>query len=168
MLLARSTDQGIDENMQNQRNKSILTAIAGTILTGMGIGMFLTPNKIVGGGISGLSTILFHTFKMPAGISFFIINGLLLLIGLKSLGKSFIIRTLIVTTILSVFVQLFSLFPVYTENPMIAAIFGGVLYGLGIGICFAFGASTGGTDILGRMLQKKISYIPIGKTKEKI
>lgn len=143
--------------------KGFLITILGTFLTGMGIGLFLTPNKIVGGGVSGLSTILYHTVKIPPGISFFVINGLFLLIGLKSLGKDFTIKTLLDTTSLSVFVQLFSMFPIYTENPMVATVFGGVLYGLGIGICFAFGASTGGTDILGRMVQKKFSHIPIGK-----
>ena len=146
-----------------KNTKDFLITIFGTFLTGMGIGLFLTPNKIVGGGVSGLSTILYHTAKIPPGISFFIINGLFLLIGLKSLGKGFTIKTLIDTTSLSVFVQIFSMFPIYTGNPMVATVFGGVLYGLGIGICFAFGASTGGTDILGRMVQKKFSYIPIGK-----
>lgn len=146
-----------------KKAKIFLITIFGTFLTGMGIGLFLTPNKIVGGGVSGLSTILYHTAKIPPGISFFLINGLFLLIGLKSLGKDFTIKTLIDTTSLSIFVQFFSIFPICTENPMVATVFGGVLYGLGIGICFAFGASTGGTDILGRMVQKKFCYIPIGK-----
>lgn len=146
-----------------KKRKDFLVTILGTFLTGMGIGLFLTPNKIVGGGISGLSTILYHTVKIPPGVSFFVINGLFLLIGLKSLGRSFTIKTLIGSTSLSVFVQFFSMLPIYIENPMVATVFGGVLYGLGIGICFAFGASTGGTDILGRMVQKRLSYVPIGK-----
>lgn len=146
----------------SKANKFFYTVI-GTFLTGMGIGVFLTPNKIVGGGISGLSTIFYHTLKMPPGISFFIINGILLLTGIKILGKKFIIKTLVASALLSLFVQIFSLIPIYTKNPMVAVFFGGTLYGIGIGTCLAFGSSTGGTDILGRMLQKRISYIPIGK-----
>ena len=145
------------------RIKIFFITVIGTMLTGMGVGVFLTPNKIVGGGISGLSTIFYHTLKVPPGISFFAINGILLLTGIKILGKNFIIKTLIASALLSLFVQLFSVIPIYTENPMVSSIFGGTLYGIGIGICLAFGASTGGTDILGRMAQKIFSYIPIGK-----
>jgi len=60
-------------------------------------------------------------------------------------------------------VQLFSMFPIYTENMILAPLFGGVLYGLGIGLAFAAGASTGGTDIVGRMIQLKFPYVPRGK-----
>ena len=59
--------------------KSILLTILGTMITGFGIGVFLTPNKIVGGGASGISTILYHTLKIAPGVSFFVINILFLL-----------------------------------------------------------------------------------------
>jgi len=133
------------------------------MITGLGIGMFLTPNKIVGGGASGLSTILYHTIGVPPGVSFFAINILFLVVGLKVLGKDFIFKTLLGASLLSAFVQVFSYFPIYTENLILATIFGGVLYGLGIGMSFAAGASTGGTDIIGRLIQVKFSFIPIGK-----
>ncbi len=63
----------------------------------------------------------------------------------------------------SVFVQMFSYMPLYMENTMLAAVFGGALYGVGIGISFAAGASTGGTDIIGRLIQHKFTTVPIGK-----
>ena len=143
--------------------KRFLITVIGTLLTGTGIGVFLTPNKIVGGGVSGLSTIIYHTFGISPGVSFFAINGILLLTGIKILGKDFILKTLVASALLSFFVQIFSAIPIHTENPMVATFFGGTLYGIGIGTCLAFGASTGGTDILGRMVQKRFSYIPIGK-----
>ncbi len=143
--------------------KSILFTILGTMITGFGIGVFLTPNKIVGGGVSGLSTILYHGFSIPPGVSFFVINVIFLLIGFKVLGKAFTAKTLFGATLISVFVQLFSYFPFYTDNIVLAVIFGGVLYGLGIGLGFAAGASTGGTDILGRLIQHKFKTVPIGK-----
>ena len=146
-----------------RKTKSFLLTILGTLSTGAGIGMFLTPNKIVGGGVSGLSTILYHTLGIQPGVSFFMINILLLLVGLKALGRVFVQKTLIGTALLSLFVQLFSMFPIHTENLMLSTIFGGVLYGIGIGTCFAAGASTGGTDIIGRIIQQKFSFIPIGK-----
>ncbi len=143
--------------------KSIFFTILGTMITGFGIGVFLTPNKIVGGGVSGLSTILYHAFSVPPGVSFFIINVIFLLIGFKVLGKAFTVKTLFGATLISVFVQLFSYFPFYTENIVLAVVFGGVLYGLGIGLGFAAGASTGGTDILGRLIQHKFKTVSIGK-----
>ena len=131
------------------KTKAVLLTIVGTMITAFGIGVFLTPNKIVGGGVSGLSTILYHAFSVPPGVSFFVINFIFLAIGFKVLGKSFTLKTLLGSSLISVFVQIFSYFPFYTENTMLATIFGGVLYGMGIGLGFVAGASTGGTDILG-------------------
>ena len=146
-----------------KKTTAFLFTIIGTMITGFAIGAFLTPNMIVGGGASGISTILFHTLAIQPGVSFFILNILFLLIGLKILGRQFILKTLIGITLLSLFTQIFSLFPIYTENLILSAIFGGVLYGLGIGMSFAAGASTGGTDIIGRIIQTKFSFVPIGK-----
>ena len=146
-----------------KKSRSVLLTILGTLTTGFAIGVFLTPNKIVGGGASGLSTILYHTLKVPPGVSFFALNILFLLMGFKILGKNFVFKTLLGATLLSVFTQFFTMFPLYTENLILSTIFGGVLYGLGIGMSFAAGASTGGTDIIGRIIQSKFSHIPIGK-----
>lgn len=143
--------------------KSILWTILGTMITGFGIGSFLTPNKIVGGGASGIATILYHTFGIQPGVSSFCINIFLLLIGLKLLGKQFVLKTLFGAFLLSVFTQIFSAFPIQTENLVLSAVFGGVVYGMGIGLSFAASASTGGTDIIGRIIQVKFPHIPIGK-----
>lgn len=145
------------------RLKSILFTVLGTIITGFGVGVFLTPNRIVGGGVSGLSTLLYHTLSVPPGVSFLVINLLFLLIGFKILGKEFTLKTLLGASLLSLFVQVFSGIPFYTENMMLATIFGGVLYGAGIGLGFVAGASTGGTDILGRLIQHKLRTVPIGR-----
>ena len=146
-----------------KRMTAILFTLLGTMTTGFAIGAFLTPNMIVGGGASGISTILFHTFGIQPGVSFFIINILFLMIGLKILGRQFILKTLIGITLLSLFTQIFSNIPIYTENLILSVIFGGVLYGIGIGMSFAAGSSTGGTDIIGRIIQTKFSFVPIGK-----
>ncbi len=146
-----------------KKSKAFLFTVLGTMITGFAIGSFLTPNKIVGGGASGISTILFHTFDIQPGISFFLINILFLLMGLNVLGKAFICKTLIGITLLSIFTQIFGLIPIYTQNLILATIFGGALYGFGIGMSFAAGASTGGTDIIGRIIQSKFPTVPIGK-----
>ena len=82
---------------------------------------------------------------------------------IRLLGKSFVIKTLFGTAMLSLFTQLFSLVPIYTDNLVLATVFGGGIYGMGIGLSFAAGASTGGTDIIGRIIQIKFGHIPIGR-----
>lgn len=146
-----------------KKSISLWFTILGTLITGFAIGVFLNPNKVVGGGISGISTILFHTLGIQPGVSFFTLSVLFLFAGLTVLGRDFILKTLVGITLLSIFTQVFSFFPFYTENLILPTVFGGVLYGLGIGISFAAGASTGGTDIIGRIIQLKFRFVPIGK-----
>lgn len=143
--------------------KDIMITIFGIVITSAAISLFLTPNKIVGGGMSGVSTILYHTFDFPPGITFGILNIVLLLIGLKVLGLSFTLKTLLGAGLLSLLVQLFSYLPPVTQNPFLATIFGGILYGIGIGLALISGASTGGTDIIGRLVQHRFPQMPIGK-----
>ncbi|MBR2916368.1 MAG: YitT family protein [Clostridia bacterium] len=143
--------------------KPILTTILGTIFTAIGISLFLSPNTVVSGGVSGISIILYNTLGVPMGVSYAVINIVLLVLGLKVLGKRFILWTLLGIGSLSIFLEIFALIPPATENLIVAAVFGGVLYGLGIGITLASGASTGGGDIIGRLIQTKFKALPIGK-----
>ncbi len=137
----------------------------GAALAAFAISVFFTPNKIVNGGVSGVATMIFYATngKVSTGVAFAVINFSLLLIGLKILGKDFVLRTIYVSGILSLFVELFSKIPTPTVDPILAAVFGAVIYGIGLGIAFATGASSGGTDIVGRMFQWKFPNMPIGK-----
>lgn len=146
-----------------KKAKSYSLILLGIILTAAAISLFYVPNKIVSGGVSGISTILYHTFNIPTAASIAVLNLVLLLAGLKFLGKEFTIKTIIGSGILSLFVQLFSYLPPLTEDVFLATIFGSVLYGTGIGLALAFGASTGGTDILGRIIQHFFPHFEIGK-----
>lgn len=143
--------------------KSYLMTVLGSAITGMAVGMFYLPNKIVSGGVSGMSTICYHMLNIEPGITYAVINVLFLLFGLRVLGKEFVIKTIFGAGALSVFVQLFSYLPAVTDNVLLATVFGATLYGFGIGLSFVAGASTGGTDILGRLVQVKFPHFPIGK-----
>ena len=149
--------------MTKERIKNLFLLIIGITITSFAISQFTLPNKIVGGGVSGISTLLYHSFGIQPGLSNAVINIALLLIGLKVLGKHFIITTGAASLLLSGLVQVFSLLPPVTENVALASVFGGVLYGVGVGLALVSGGSSGGTDILGRLLQHKFSYLPIGK-----
>ena len=143
--------------------KSLLLTVIGTAITGFAVAVFLTPNKIVCGGVSGISTIMYQTFSVAPGLTYAIVNLILLLTGLKVLGKDFTLKTLVGAGLISLFVQIFSYIPPIISDVVLATVFGGALYGFGIGIAFAAGSSTGGTDILGRLLQHKNPNLPIGK-----
>lgn len=143
--------------------KSYLLITLGLFITAAAISLLYVPNKIVSGGVSGISTILFHTLGIPASVSTVVLNLLLLAIGFKVLGKAFTLKTIICSGILSVFIQFFSYFPPLTTDVFLATAFGAVLYGTGIGMALAFGASSGGTDILGRIIQYFLPHFPIGK-----
>ena len=142
--------------------KRYVIIIFGVILTSLGISIFYTPNKIVNGGVSGLSTVLFYALGIQPGVSFAVINIILLLLALKFLGTQFVKDTILGAALISLFVQLFTYLPPMTSDPMLAAIFGAVLYGFGIGLTLTQGASTGGTDILGRLVQCIFPYVKIG------
>ena len=142
--------------------KKYTTIVVGVMMVAFAISVFYTPNKIVSGGVSGIATILFHTVGIPTSISFTVINGVLLLLALKYLGFSFVKGTVFGRALISVFVELFSHVPPLTDDLFLASIFGSVLYGIGIGLTLMEGASTGGTDILGRLVQKMIPYVKIG------
>ncbi len=140
----------------------IILVVIGAFLTAAATVVFFTPNKIVCGGVSGISTILYHLFSLPMGVSYAVINIALLLVGFRFLGREFVIKTVIGSLLLSGFMEILVRLPVLTYDPMLATVFGGILYGVGLGLIFVARASTGGTDILGRILQRISPNIPIG------
>ena len=143
--------------------KRFIIMTFGVAITSFAISTFLTPNKLVLGGAAGIATILYYTFNVPQGLTFGIFNAVFLLLSAKILGRKFTINTIIGSALLSLFVELFSYLPPLTENVLLATLFGGVLYGFGIGIAFSVECSTGGMDIIGRLIQHFLPHIQVGK-----
>ncbi len=143
--------------------KRILITLLGTILTSIGISVFYLPAKVVGGGVSGLSTVLYHTFNIQPGITYAVVNAALLVLALFFLGKGFVFHTLIGAVSITVFVELFSYIPPVTDDIVLATIFGSLFYGVGIGMTLLVGASTGGTDIAARLIQHFRPNISVGR-----
>lgn len=143
--------------------KQYLYIFFGITMVAYAISCCYIPNKIVGGGVTGIGTILYHTFNISPGISNAVINILLLLLGYKILGRNFVFKTMVSVLLLSGITEMFVYLPPLTDNALLATIFGSVLYGFGIGITLVCGSSSGGTDIVGRLLQYKMPHLPIGK-----
>ncbi len=142
--------------------KAYVIITFGILLYTLGWIVFLIPNNMVGGGVTGISAILLYAFNIPVSASFFVINLVLLLIALKVLGKAFGAKTVYAIIIASIFYEVVPpLIPdvfiqeiAISNGKLLCAIFGGVCAGLGIGISFSQGGSTGGTDIVALMIVK--------------
>ena len=150
--------------------KAYVIITLGLLLYTLGWIVFVIPNNMVGGGVTGLSAILLYAFNIPVGASFFVINLILLLIALKVLGKGFGMKTVYAIVIASVFYEILpAVIPdvfiqeiAISNGKLLCAIFGGVCAGLGIGISFSQGGSTGGTDIVAMIINK---YWPVSPGK---
>lgn len=137
----------------------------GLLINALGWTAFLIPAKIVGGGISGVAALIFYATEIPMAYSFFAINALLIGVGIKVLGRNFGIKTIFSVVVLTFFFGLLQKFitaPIITEGFM-STIIGGALAGIGVGMVFTQGGSTGGTDIIAMIINKYRNISP-GRT----
>lgn len=141
----------------------------GQILTGCAVfafafDLFLEPNGLNSGGISGLAMIIIRLFPFgTVGVVTALLNLPLFFVGGKKIGMKFFVGSLIGTFALSAFLDLFSMIPTPEVEPIIGALYGGVLGGAGLGIVFTANASTGGSDIIVRLLKSRYRNMPIGQ-----
>lgn len=132
----------------------------GSFITALGLVAFLIPNKIAAGGVSGLATLLFYLFGFPVGITMLIINVPLLIFCIKELGMHFGLKSLYGTFVLSFFVDFLAAYITkpWTADPLLAAIFGGVVTGTGIGVVFRSKGTTGGTDLAAALINRFLRF----------
>lgn len=144
--------------------KGYIGMVVGCVFYALSIVLFLEPNGIVAGGVSGLSTLL-HLLneKIPIGMISIAINIPIFLLGLKYTGWKFIFRCLITVVTLGLATDLLAFLPRMTDNALLASLYGGVLQGVGIGLFLRFEFSSGGTELLGRVISKwvKVLNIPV-------
>ncbi|MGB9661755.1 MAG: YitT family protein [Moorellaceae bacterium] len=145
--------------MLREEIRSYLGITAGCALTGLGLVLFLVPNKIAAGGVSGLATVLHHVLGVPVGITMLVLNIPLFIAGFRFLGLQFGLKTLYGTIVLSFFTDALSLVAhPLTSEPLLASIYGGLLTGVGLGVVFRFGGSTGGTDLAALIFRR---FLPL-------
>ena len=128
--------------------------IVGAAVIAIGFNVFLLPNQVASGGVSGISTILHGLFGWNPGIVQYAFNIPLFIAGVLLLGKKFGIKSFIGTITLPFIVLLTNSWEPWTDNPLLGALFGGIVVGLGIGLVFKGNASTGGTDLLAQIITK--------------
>ena len=137
--------------------------ILGSAVFALGFDLFLGPNDLNAGGVSGIAMILVHLLGFGSvGTVTLLINLPLFIIGGLKIGKKFFVGSLVGMVSSSVLLDAFARIPSVSAEPLVAALYGGVLCGLGLGVVFATGASTGGSDIVVRLLKMKYRNVPIG------
>ena len=143
-------------------NWIILTA-AGSAIFALGFSLFLEPNDINTGGISGLAQALAHLLGIQnVGVLSIALNVPLFLVGGFRVGKRFFAGSLLGALVSGSLIDVFSLLSIGPQDTLVSGIYGGVLCGLGIGIVFVAGTSTGGSDIVVRLLKQRYRNVPIG------
>ncbi len=147
--------------------KQYLIISAGCVFFSLGIALFLDANKIAAGGVSGLAILLSHItpFDMT-GVWIIILNVPLFILGAVSFGLLFVLSSLYATVVSSLLIELWNFllkeYLPFTNDIIISGVVGGVLVGLGMGLVYKMGSTTGGTDILVKFLRKKFRYLKTG------
>ncbi|MCK9447899.1 MAG: YitT family protein [Bacteroidales bacterium] len=146
--------------LREVRSYAVITL--GLFVMALGWTAFLIPNEILGGGVSGISTLIFWVTGLPVGVSVFAINAVLLVFGLKILGRGFGIKTIYSIVVLSGF---YALLQYYIREPFVtdkflASIVGAGMAGSAMGFIFTLGGSTGGTDIIALIVNKYKNISP--------
>lgn len=137
-----------------------LKILVGSALYAAGFQFFLYPNAIVTGGVTGVAMIINYFTRFPVGLMTLIINVPLFLYSWKKFGLSFILASLAGTVLSSVMVDLFAMVPFeVTREPLLGAIYGGIIKGFGLGVVYHTGATTGGVDIVAKFLRRKYQHI---------
>ncbi len=153
----------ITTKLKKQGYKDLFFIVLGILSYSFGFTAFILPEQVVMGGVTGISALLYYAFGFPPGVSIWVLNVTLLLIAMRALTRQFTVRTIIGVTLLAVMVgalqPVFQQFPIITagEDKFMHVLIGGALGGAGLGLVFAHNGSTGGTDIIIALLNKRFS-----------
>ena len=145
--------------------KSYAVITLGSVIYALSFDWFVAPNQFAMGGVTGLAQILHHWFPaLTVGAASALMNVPLFLIGWKKIGGHLLVSSLYAMVVSSAAIDVLNLlFDFQPMDPILAALFGGGVMGVGLGLVFAQGATTGGTDIVAKLLKLKWPWLPIGK-----
>ena len=147
--------------------KEIVISLLGCIIAAFGTSCFLLPNQLSSGGFSGVATILYYFLDWQMGTAIILMNIPLFIIAFFKLGKDFFFKSIISTIAFSKFIDYFENYKILENDKFLASIYGGILVGLGLAIVFKNKSSTGGSDLIGQIVNAfnknlKLSSIMIG------
>ena len=137
---------------------SFVLLMIGTIISAFALECCLIPNIILDGGVTGISIIIYKLFNLPVSLLVLILNIPFVYIGYKNLGKNFLYRTIFSMICFSLFLSVFEDFAPLVDDKLLATVFGGALYGVGVGIAIKFGGCVDGTESVAIVISKKTSF----------
>lgn len=147
--------------IKNKNLKFLLSFIMitiGSLFAAIALENFLLPNTVLDGGINGISIIFSKLFNLPLSVLVVVLNIPFMYIGYKHLGKAFLYRTIYAIVTFSLFLEVFHKFDAFTEEILLATVFGGMLLGVGVGIIIRFGGCIDGTESLAMVISKKTNF----------
>jgi len=148
--------------VKNKAKQMGLIAV-GCLLYALAYNLFLDPFKISPGGVSGLAMVIGHLTGFPAGVAIILMNIPLIILAYLRMGAGFILNTAFATFLSSTLIDLTAWMPSPVDDPLLAAVCGGVLIGAGLGFIMRMGATTGGTDIVSRLVQAARPHLKMGQ-----
>lgn len=140
----------------------LILIFIGAVAMAVGLELFLVPNKILDGGVVGVSIILSHITPIQLGVFIFILNIPFFFLGYKQIGKTFALSTLFGITVLSIFTAILHPVPAFTDDLLLSTVFGGIVLGFGVGLVIRNGGSLDGSEILA-ILFNKITPFSVGE-----
>ena len=138
-----------------------LQIVLGCLIGAAAYPLFLDPGRIAPGGLTGVAMILNHLYGWEIGVTSLILNIPLFIVGYRSMGRVFVVRSLAATVLFSLAIDLLKL-PALEVEPVLGTLYGGVLLGAGLGLILRGGATTGGTDMVARMVHRWLPFMSVG------
>lgn len=145
-----------------QEMKNFLTIIVAAFIYAVGVSLFLDPNQLAPGGVTGIAVILNRLVNIETGTLYFILNVPIVMLGIWKFGIRFIAKTAFAIMMVSLFTNRLSVFGALTNDMLMAGASGAILTAIGIGMIFKAGATTGGTDIIIKILRQKYRHLKTG------
>lgn len=136
---------------------------AGAVLMGVALSVFMVPFKIAPGGVSGLATVLHYLTGLRVSVLIPLINIPIFIIGIIRLERDFLVKSVFGMVVLSIATETAAILPPPTSDPLISAVFGGAVMGIGISAVLSRGGTTGGTDILVLVIRRSFSEVSVGR-----
>ena len=142
----------------------LLFIAMGSAVYAVGVNAFTAPNNIAAGGITGVATMLHYVFSTPIGLVAFLINVPIVLWAIVDIGYKLVTKTMLAILLSSLLIDLFSHFvPAYRGDHILVSLFAGACEGVGLSLVFIRGATTGGTDLIARLLGRRLPHLSMGK-----
>lgn len=142
--------------------KEYIQFILGSILAAFGTSVFLLPNQLSSGGFSGIATIIYYLFHIPMGTTIIILNIPIFVLAYLREGKRFFIKSIVATFIFSSAINIFEKIEPFTQDRVLASVYGGIVIGLGLALVFKGKSSTGGTDLIANIIKTYNNEVSIG------